>query len=65
MAKNKVIDSPRTGNQTPGGSRSGGSGQYDGVKGYPGRSPGAGGPPEKVIDGNLTGASRPPKKQSY
>ncbi len=64
MAKNKVIDGVRTGDQTPGGSRSGGAGQYDGVKGYPGRSPGAGGPPEKVIDGNV-GGPKPPSKQSY
>lgn len=64
--KKGVINSPRNeGNQTPGkGSHKGGAGQYDGVKGYPGRSPGAGGPPEKVIDGNV-GGPKPPSKQSY
>jgi hypothetical protein len=61
MKKGGVIISP---NETAIGSGKGGPGVYDGVKGYPGRSPGAGGPPEKVIDGNV-GGPKPPTKQSY
>ncbi len=63
MAK-KVIDGVRTGNETPTVKRSGGAGQYDGVKGYPARSKTSTGPPERVIDGNV-GGPKPPTKQSY
>jgi hypothetical protein len=59
--KGGVIISP---NESAIGSGKGGAGVYDGVKGYPPRSPGAGGPPEKVIDGNV-GGPKPPSKQSY
>ena len=63
--KNGVIDSPRTGDQTPGkGSHTGGKGVYNGEPGLPKRSSTKTGPPEKVREGGPF-TPKGPAKQSY
>ncbi len=60
MAKGPIL----TPTDTPIGGTKGGPGDYNGEKGYPGRTAGATGPPEKVRD-EAVGSPKPPKQQSY
>jgi len=59
--KSNLVISPAEPPASPPAGNKGGAGVYDGEKGYPPRSPGAGGPPEKIYDGSVRGGGGIPK----